>query len=123
MEILSDSFSNLFKGEYGRVGAFERQRPYALIFKNKKLRYFRPFDQKNPYLATITVVRELHTDSSGRSCGHLEFKVDNTRVRYEAGDHVGIFPKNNSVLVERIALLLNADLETVFKLINLDGTN
>lgn len=82
---------------------------------------FRPFDQKNPYIATLSVNRELHTHISGRSCRHLEFNVDNTRVRYEAGDHIGIFPKNNSDLVERIASLLNADLETVFKLINLDG--
>ena len=106
LEILSDSSSNIFMGEYGRVGAFERQRP--------------PFDQKNPYLSTVVVNRELHTDSSGRSCRHVEFKVDPTRVRYEAGDHLGIFPKNNPDLVERIAKLLNTDLETVFKLINVD---
>lgn len=69
----------------------------------------------------MVVNQELHTDSSGRSCRHLEFKIDPTRVRYEAGDHIGIFPKNNPDLVTRIAKLLSTDLETVFKLINLDG--
>ena len=65
--------------------------------------------------------RNLHATDSDRWCHHVEFSVDGTRVRYEAGDHLGIFPINDSRLVNRIAELLDVQLETVFKLINLDG--
>lgn len=40
--------------------------------------------------------------------------------RYEAGDHVAVYPQNNSELVEKIGQLLNANLDTVFTLKNLD---
>ena len=41
--------------------------------------------------------------------------------RYEAGDHAGVFPTNDSTLVEKVGKLLEADLNVVFKLINTDG--
>lgn len=64
---------------------------------------------------------ELHGPASERSCRHIEFEVDGTKVRYEAGDHVGVFPTNSVVLVERLGSLLSVKLETVFKLIDTDG--
>ncbi len=42
-------------------------------------------------------------------------------IRYEAGDHVAVFPSNDEVLVNRIGELLNADLDEVISLINVDG--
>jgi len=41
--------------------------------------------------------------------------------RYEAGDHVAIYPVNDPVLVEGIGKRLNVDLEVVFSLNNVDG--
>lgn len=95
---------------------------------------FSPFDQKNPFLATILVNRELHADKSDRNCRHVEFDIEGSRIRYfllyvflksyfssyDAGDHLGVFPTNDSALVEKLGNLLNADLDQVFKLINLD---
>jgi NADPH-ferrihemoprotein reductase len=106
LEVLTDENANVFKGEYGRIGAYERQRP--------------PFDQKNPYMATIVANRELHGNLSDRSCKHIEFNIDGSRIRYEAGDHLGIFPTNDSTLVDKIGQLLDVELETVIKLVNLD---
>lgn len=83
--------------------------------------FYRPFDQKNPYLSEIVVNKELHTGESDRSCKHVEFKIDSARVRYEAGDHLGIFPTNDSAFVNKIGELLAVDLETIFKLINVDS--
>lgn len=105
-EVIPEPNANVFSGEFGRVGAYERQRP--------------PFDQKNPYLATIAENRNLHGEESERCCHHVEFSVDGTRVRYEAGDHLGIFAHNDSCLVNKIASLLDVELDTVFKLINTD---
>lgn len=40
--------------------------------------------------------------------------------RYEAGDHVAVYPKNDTELVEKLGALLNVDLDTVITLKNLD---
>jgi NADPH-ferrihemoprotein reductase len=41
-------------------------------------------------------------------------------MRYEAGDHLAVYPVNDSDLVERLGKLCNSDLNTVFSLINTD---
>ncbi|KAH7637560.1 nadph--cytochrome p450 reductase-like [Dermatophagoides farinae] len=94
----------VFTGEVVRLGSYRNQKP--------------PFDQKNPFLAPITVNRELY--KGPRSCMHIEIDIRNSKLRYEAGDHVAIYPQNDTKLVERIGQLLNADLNTVFTLKNLD---
>uniref|UniRef100_A0A914H0M9 NADPH--hemoprotein reductase n=1 Tax=Globodera rostochiensis TaxID=31243 RepID=A0A914H0M9_GLORO len=106
LEIIGEPTKHLFTGEFGRIGAYERQRP--------------PFEPKNPFLATIAVNRELHLPSSDRSCRHVEFSVDKALIRYEAGDHIAIFPTNDLGLVDVLASLLEVDLDTVFKLVNTD---
>lgn len=46
--------------------------------------------------------------------------VRDSRIRYDAGDHVAIYPKNNEELVNRLGELMGVDLDTVFTMINLD---
>ena len=41
--------------------------------------------------------------------------------RYEAGDHVAVYPVNDSALVEAIGKRLSVDLDTVITLTNVDG--
>lgn len=41
--------------------------------------------------------------------------------RYEAGDHVAVYPVNDRETVEKIGKRLNVDLNTVFTLTNVDG--
>ncbi|CAD6188617.1 unnamed protein product [Caenorhabditis auriculariae] len=97
----------LFKGEFGRLGAFERPRP--------------PYDVKNPYLAKVTVNRELHTvGKSDRSCRHIEFSVEGSRIRYDAGDHLAVFPTNDADLVNAVVNILEFDPDVPFRLINTD---
>lgn len=94
----------IFDGEIARLNSYRIQKP--------------PFDIKNPYLSPITVNRELYKGS--RSCMHIEIDIKNSKLRYEAGDHVAVYPQNSSDLVNKIGQLLNADLGTVFTLKNLD---
>lgn len=105
-DVVEDPNTTLFIGEYGRIGAFEKQRP--------------PFDQKNPLMAVVGVNRELHKEKSDRSCRHIEFDTRGARIRYEAGDHLGVFPTNDSALVEELCQLLGANMDLVFRLTNLD---
>ena len=96
----------IFNGEIARLGAFDNQKP--------------PYDAKNPYLAQVRVNRELHKEGSDRSCMHIELDIDGSGIRYHAGDHVGVYPVNDPVMVDKIGKLLDVDLDTVFKLTNVD---
>lgn len=95
----------IYSGEVARLHSLSNQRP--------------PFDAKNPYLAPMKVNRELHK-AGDRSCMHVEFDLEGSKMRYEAGDHLAVYPVNDTDLVERLGKLCNADLDTVFSLINTD---
>jgi len=82
--------------------------------------FARPYDAKNPYLAPVCVHRELHKGGD-RSCMHIEFDISGSKLRYEAGDHVAVFPINDAATVEKIGDRLGVDLGTVFTLTNMDG--
>lgn len=41
--------------------------------------------------------------------------------RYEAGDHVAVYPVNDSEIVDAIGKRLNIDLDTIITLTNVDG--
>jgi NADPH-ferrihemoprotein reductase len=71
-------------------------------------------------MAKLTANRELHT-SGDRSCMHIELDINNSKMRYDSGDHIAIYPQNDDTLVNRIGELLNVNLDTVISLINLDG--
>jgi len=90
----------VFSGEIARLRSYVTQRP--------------PFDVKNPYMSPIKVNRNLHSDESDRYCMHLELDISGSRIRYDAGDHVAIYPKNDEELVRKIGDLLSIDLDTVF---------
>ena len=95
----------IFKGEPARLRSFTTQKP--------------PFDAKNPFLAPIAVNKELH-NGGDRSCMHIEFDITGSKIRYEAGDHVAVYPVNATELVEGIGNRLQADLDTLFSLVNID---
>jgi len=90
----------VFRGEVARLNSYKTQRP--------------PFDMKNPYMAPVKVNRNLQSEESDRYCMHIELGLGESRIRYEAGDHVAIYPTNDERLVNRIGELLNIDLDTVF---------
>lgn len=51
---------------------------------------------------------------------HIELDTSGSKIRYESGDHVGVYPTNNTELVEKFGKLLDVDLDTVITLRNLD---
>lgn len=96
----------LFRGEISRLKSYEKQRP--------------PFDSKNPFLAPIIENRNLCKDGD-RKCLHIVLDITGSRLKYEAGDHVAIYPSNDSELVDRIGELLNVDLDQAFSLVNIES--
>ncbi|XP_072557394.1 NADPH--cytochrome P450 reductase-like isoform X2 [Paramormyrops kingsleyae] len=99
------NMNKIYTGELGRLKSFETQKP--------------PFDSKNPFLSSVTVNRKLN-QGGDRHLMHLELDVTGSKIRYESGDHVAVFPVNETALVNQIGEILGVDLDTVFSLNNLD---
>ena len=53
-------------------------------------------------------------------CQVMHFNI-NFISRYEAGDHVAVYPSNDTELVEKLGSLLNVDLDAIISLKNTDG--
>lgn len=51
---------------------------------------------------------------------HIEFDIEGSKIRYDAGDHLAVYAVNNEELVEKIGKMCNADLDTLFTLTNTD---
>ncbi|XP_060529612.1 NADPH--cytochrome P450 reductase isoform X2 [Cylas formicarius] len=105
LEEYDDAPDRVYTGEMARLHSLKNQRP--------------PYDAKNPYLAKINVNRELFQNSD-RSCMHIEFDIEDSKMRYDSGDHLAVYPVNNTELVEKIGRLCEKNLDTIFSLINTD---
>lgn len=96
----------LFTGEPAKLASFKTQKP--------------PHDAKSPFLSRVTLKRELHK-AGQRSCMHLDLDLTGSRLRYQAGDHVGVMCHNSPSLVAWVAERLGGvDLDTQITLTNTD---
>ncbi|KAH8040982.1 hypothetical protein HPB51_013382 [Rhipicephalus microplus] len=97
----------VFHGEISRLNSYTTQKMQVV-----------PFDAKNPFLAPVRVHKELYKGS--RSCMHIEISIAGSKMRYDAGDHVAVYPMNDIAIVENLGQMLKVDLDTVITLKNLD---
>ncbi|KIY45569.1 hypothetical protein FISHEDRAFT_49135 [Fistulina hepatica ATCC 64428] len=63
-------------------------------------------DAKNPFAAPITIARELFQDVGDRNCVHIELATEGSGISYQHGDHVGVWPSNPDVEVDRLLCAL-----------------
>ncbi|THH03860.1 hypothetical protein EW145_g5949 [Phellinidium pouzarii] len=63
-------------------------------------------DAKNPYPSPITVARELFALDGERNCVHVELNIEGSGIAYQHGDHVGVWPLNADIEVERLLCAL-----------------
>ncbi|KAI0051134.1 NADPH-dependent cytochrome P450 oxidoreductase [Auriscalpium vulgare] len=63
-------------------------------------------DAKNPYAAPIALSRELFQITEDRNCVHVELNIEGSGLTYQHGDHVGVWPSNADVEVERLLCAL-----------------
>lgn len=79
-------------------------------------------DAKNPYPAPIIASRELFQMEGDRNCVHIELGIEGSGMTYQHGDHVGVWPSNPEVEVNRLlcALGLWYKKDTVISIESLD---
>ncbi|XP_035290801.1 NADPH--cytochrome P450 reductase isoform X2 [Anguilla anguilla] len=99
------NMNKVYTGELGRLKSFETQKP--------------PFDSKNPFLALVSDNRKLNKGGS-RHLMHVELDISSSKIRYDSGDHVAVYPINDASIVNKIGELLGVDLDTAISLNNLD---
>jgi len=63
--------------------------------------------------STVLVSRELHSPDAPTSTRHIEVSIPEG-FKYTPGDHLGVCPKNDPKLVEKLADLLEAPLDAIF---------
>ncbi|KAE9407401.1 putative cytochrome P450 oxidoreductase [Gymnopus androsaceus JB14] len=77
-------------------------------------------DAKNPYAAPLVVARELFQDPKDRNCVHVELNIEGSGITYQHGDHVGVWPSNAELEVDRLLLALGL-YDKKDKVINIDS--
>jgi len=70
------------------------------------------YDQKNPYPAPVTTAQELFAVDAERNCIHVEFDITDSGMSYQHGDHVGVWPTNPDVEVDRALAVLGLAAES-----------
>jgi len=65
----------------------------------------------HPAVATFLSRTRLNKDGSEKETWHIEFDLSESGLNYEAGDSLGVFPTNDSALVEAVIEALRAPAE------------
>ncbi|MBL81903.1 MAG: sulfite reductase subunit alpha [Rhodospirillaceae bacterium] len=65
------------------------------------------WNKKNPFISKIIENNLLSGQGSAKEIRHLSFDLSGSDIKYEAGDALGIVPKNANDLVEKILDRLN----------------
>lgn len=68
------------------------------------------FDKRNPFAATINDNLILTGRGSTKETRHIEVSLMGSGLTYEPGDALGVFPRNDPALVEKIGGVLGLDL-------------
>src|SRR5438094_6270882 len=64
--------------------------------------------RKNPFPAPMLVNRKLTGEGSEKDTRHFELSLSGSGLRYEVGDSLGVFGKNDPRLVDEIIRALHA---------------
>jgi len=62
-------------------------------------------DTRNPFISPIVEMKELFRNGD-RNCVSVEFDITNSGMKYQTGDHVGVWPLNPEREVERFLRIL-----------------
>ncbi len=60
------------------------------------------YSRKNPFPARLAANRKLTADGSNKDTRHFELSLEGSGLRYEVGDSLGVFPRNDPTLVDAV---------------------
>ncbi|VEG51244.1 FAD-binding domain-containing protein [Mycolicibacterium aurum] len=72
-----------------------------------------PWDRRNPYEARVVANRSLIAVGSGKSVRHYEIDLGDSGITYQAGDSLGVHPRNDPALVDAVLARLGVDADQV----------
>lgn len=72
----------------------------------EKPRHESTYSRHNPFPAKLLTNRLLNASGSSKDTRHFEFSLQGSGLTYEAGDVLGVYPKNDPKLVDEIIALL-----------------
>jgi len=75
--------------------------------KKEKKKTETGWSKKNPFPAKLSANRELNAPDSARDTRHFEFDLTGSGLTYEVGDVLGVYPKNNTELVDEMIATLS----------------
>lgn len=77
-----------------------------------------PYDRKHPFPAPVLEKIQLNGRGSAKETWHLELSLEGSGLRFEPGDALGVFPKNDESLVREVlyTAMLNGN-----KVLNFNG--
>jgi sulfite reductase (NADPH) flavoprotein alpha-component len=61
-----------------------------------------PYSRKNPFPSKLLARRRLNLEGSEKETLHYEFSLAGSRLQYEVGDSMGVFPQNDPALAEEL---------------------
>lgn len=73
------------------------------------------YSRTNPFKAEVLENINLNGRGSNKETHHLELSLEGSGLTFEPGDSLGIYPKNDSDLVDKLLLELNLDPEETVK--------
>ena len=103
---------------------------HGALHANKVKQRRATYDAKNPFYAPILSFSHLYAPNLleqsdpdlPRECLHVEIGIKDSTIKYQAGDHVAIFPENDPVEIELLANALRIpNLDVVFEMKAVDG--
>lgn len=65
-----------------------------------------PYSKKKPFPSKVLVNRDLNKEGAFKSTHHLEFSLADSGLTYEAGDALGVLPKNPKKAVDELIAAL-----------------
>lgn len=96
--------------------------PFELAFPDPSLSNDGTPNQKFPFMAKVIVNRELlNSTLTDRSTRHIEFDIQSVNIKYEAGDHLGVFAANSESRIRAYSQQLRLTEEQMNQVIQLRG--
>ena len=94
-----------------RLTAAQGERPRAVAHARPSATIATAYTRKNPWQAPVLANIRLTARDSSKDVRHIELSIEDAGIHYEAGDALGVVPRNQTADVDALLELLPFDAE------------